>query len=496
MKQLLKPSINFDFNDAIFENIPPQAQKTGAQSKNSQLNHQQGKDDDKKNQKSIVRPWSSQRQMTDQGQREQSQQLIGLNSKQYTQKQLLPQNTSAKSVKFDKNQGFATAAPSIQSNCYFPQQQQTILKKSGNHSQQQITKQQMDIPNNNNLKQQNQDFIKNAGIFDWDEADLDNQFIINNKKYESIEKQNLERFLSRQQKSDVIQTSIKQNQIILKQQQKEIQQKLDNIEQLRMNEILQNNLVISQSFLNKIEQQEEDPKKEVQIQQKIKNNEKDNNYELEYEQENFEMDEDNKVEDKQNEIPKVQKQLQENQSKQSEIKLDKVQESSKKVKSNESLLKASKTKKQVVYKAKNAKERKQELNNMRNDLEKYLLQNNQTISKMFQDLQDTKEKEKIMIEVNTKRQEELSQAKLTLKQLQEKFSRQQQIIEDLNNKEQHANQIIQKLTENKQKYNNQWELQVEKYMACKVIARFLKGRKDRKLFKEFRRQSFINRLKQ
>lgn len=32
-------------------------------------------------------------------------------------------------------------------------------------------------------------------------------------------------------------------------------------------------------------------------------------------------------------------------------------------------------------------------------------------------------------------------------------------------------------------------------MACKVIARFLKGKRDRKLYTEFRRQSFINRLK-
>ncbi|CAD8098528.1 unnamed protein product [Paramecium primaurelia] len=492
MKQLLKPSINFDFKDVIFEDTL--TQKLYSKQNKAQFNHQYRKDEDIRNQKTNVRPWSSQRQMTDQYQGDQNQQLNGKNSKQNKQKQHFTQNMSAKQMKFDKNQ-VCTTSPSIQSNCYFPQQQHNILKKYTTSSQQQIIQQQLDNQNNNKLLQQNQDIIKNAGIFDWDDNDFENQFYITNKQYESIEKLNQEKFIQKQQNPDVIQISIKQNQEILKQQQKEILQKFDNIEQLRMNEKLKNNQVISQQpFLDTVKQNDNIKEGKLIQQTPINNIQKFIHYEQEYDQESFEIDEENKVDDKQN---KTQKKLQDNDVKQSKIKLDKVQDNSKKVKSNESLIKtSSQNNKQVIYRAKNAKERKQELINMRSDFEKYLLQNNEAISKMFQELQDTKDKERIMIEINTKRQEELSQARLTLKQLQEKFSRQQQIIEDLNQKEHYANQIIQKLTEKKQQYNQQWEHQMEKYMACKVIARFFKGKRDRKLYTEFRRQSFINRLKQ
>ncbi|CAD8105348.1 unnamed protein product [Paramecium sonneborni] len=503
MQQLLKPSLNFNFNDVLFEDKLPLNQQTTTNQKNTLINQLIEKDDKNKNCKTILRPQSSSGLKSASNQRDQNLQHKGVNNKQNTYQQIQQQLNSSKQVKFDKNQQFEIT-PKIQSNCYFPQQN-TNQTNMTNPAQQLANQQQVDIKYKQQYQKQKQEIIQNAGIFDWDDDDLDNQFIISdnpklkgpNKKCETIEKQNLEQYLQKLQKSDVIESSIKQNQELLKQQQKDIKQKLDNIEQLRMNDILQKNLVISQVPHLEDEEDYDDFKQDVQIQKSAqKNIEKQINEEQEYDQEKFEIDEENQEQDNKMKLAMKNKKELEDKNKQSQIKLEQVQENSKKVNSNESLTKTQKKKKKVVYRAKNAKERKQELNNMRSELEKYLLQNNPKISQMFQELQATQEKERIMVEVNTKRQEELSQARLTLKQLQEKYAKQQQIIGELDKKEHYANQIIQKLTENKQKYNQQWESQMEKYMACKVIARFLKGRKDRKLFTEFRRQSFINRLKQ
>ncbi|CAD8076442.1 unnamed protein product [Paramecium primaurelia] len=494
MQQLLKPSLNFDFQQVVFEDNLQSTQQISAQQNKDKLNQQFKKQDKKVNQKNIIRPLSQSGQRSSSNKKDLNQQTKGVESKQLTQQHSSPQHFSAKQVKFDNNKTQGTTS-NIQSNCYFSQQNNILVKQP-------IYSKQQQMDNNNNKQQyQKQNNIKNAGIFDWDDddRDLDNNFFISQsptskihiQKYESIEKANQQQFIYKQQKTNIIETSIKQNQDILKQQQKEIQQKLDNIQQLRMNELLQNNLVLEQVPHLDEEQYYDDFEQEKQTQKKSTQKME---YEQVYDQDNFEIDEESKIINKDQEIQQVQvRQQQEIETKQSQIKLEKVQDNNKKVKSNESLIKTSK---KVVYKAKNAKERKEEIMNMRSDLEKYLLQNNTNISKMFQELQDTKDKERIMIEVSTKRQDELSQAKLTLKQLKEKFSRQKQIIEELDKKEHYANQIIQKLTENKQKYNQQWENQIEKFMACKVIARFLKGRRDRKLFTEFRRQSFINRLKQ
>ncbi|CAD8184075.1 unnamed protein product [Paramecium octaurelia] len=497
MQQLLKPSLNFDFQEALFEDNPKLTSQIKAQQKNDLLNQSFKNQYNKGNRKNIVRPRSSSGYRQSQNNQNLNQYIKAVRSKQVKQQQSSPQHYSTKQMIFDKNKTLL-AASNIQPNLYIPYQYNILTKQSYYTRQQQMA----NINNKQQSQKQNQNNFNSAGIFDWDDDDdMDNRFYISgntvkihNSIYESIEKANMQLFLQKLKKSNIIENSIKQNQDILKQQQREIQQKFDNIEQLRMTQLVQNNLVLSQvtnyhqeEYKSGKEQQKQTPKNPIQL------IESENNYGYGYEEESFEIDEESKVQNKEQEISKVSKQqLQQDQSKQSQIKLDQ-DNNSKKVKSNESL---TKTSNKVIFKAKNAQERKQELMNMRSELEKYLLQNNTQISKVFQELQETKEKERVMIEVSTKRQEELSQAKLTLKQLQEKFSKQQQIVEELNQKEHYANQIIQKLTENKQKYNQLWESQIEKYMACKVIARFLKGRRDRKLFAQLKRESFINRLKQ
>ncbi|CAK91310.1 unnamed protein product (macronuclear) [Paramecium tetraurelia] len=496
MQQLLKPSLNFDFQEALFEDNPKLTSQIKAQQKNDLLNQSFKNQDYKGNHKNIVRPRSSSGYRQSQNNQSLNQYIKAVRSKQVKQYKSSPQHYSAKQTIFDKNKTLGVAS-NMQSNMYFPYQYNMLTKQSNYTRQQQMA----NINNKQQSQKQNQNNLQNAAIFDWDDDDdMDNRFYISGNTvkihksyYESIEKANMQQFLQKQKKSNIIENSIKQNQDILKQQQREIQQKLDNIEQLRMTQLLQNNLVLSQVPNQNEEQYQSDKQQKYTPKNPIQLIESENNFEYGYEEENFEIDEDNKVQNKEQEFSKISKQqLQQAEFKQSQNRLDQ-DNNSKKNKSNESL---NKTSKKVIYKAKNAQERKQELMNMRSDLEKYLLSNNTQISKMFQELQETKEKERVMIEVSTKRQEELSQAKLTLRQLQEKFSKQQQIIEELNQKEHYANQIIQKLTENKQKYSQLWENQIEKYMACKVIARFLKGRRDRKLFTQLKRQSFINRLKQ
>ncbi|CAK89985.1 unnamed protein product (macronuclear) [Paramecium tetraurelia] len=324
------------------------------------------------------------------------------------------------------------------------------------------------------------------GLFDW-EDEIDGQFYIKeafqlqekNKRLQTAEQSNREQFL---QKVKTQNASTPKEQI-LRQQQIEIQQKQMKLEQLRQNHKVEQEIVRTTEQEDDYGNDFED--EDQHIKQPIQQEDDD------YGNDGFEAYDEGRIpgideKDKEKQLQKPLEVVNKKQLNQHKTNTD----------SKSTLTQNSKKRKKFMYRPKNAKERKQELVGMREELEKNIIQNDPASAQLHSLMQESKEKEKLMIDLNMQRKEQLALARLTLQQLQEKIDQQLHIIDDLDTKEHYAQQIIEKLKENRNKQQQQYDNEIEKFLACKVIARLMKGKKDRKLYLELRRQNFMNMLKQ
>ncbi|CAD8184050.1 unnamed protein product [Paramecium pentaurelia] len=485
----MKPILNLDFSEVKFDNEQiPNYTKEFMDQMRDHMYHVRKFEEMQKNQ---IPKFLPQRPMSAQTKKvktipqkkhkylKQKQQVI-------SNQQAPPQNTS-NMIKIAQTY-ISETIPVIHSNQLIPGSDVQLTKQPNSSkvckTQAPKQQQQQQQQNNNKPQQQDQPVKKEIySLFEWEE-DIDGQFYIKeavqlqekNKRLSTVEKSNREQFLQKVK----VQNTTSSKEDLLKKQQFEIQQKQNKLEQLRLN----NN--VYQEIVNNKKDQEDDYDNDFEdedqiIKQPIQQEDDD------YGKDGFEVYDEDKVvgiieEDK-------------NQQKQIDI-LIKRQQNKANTDSKSTLTQNSKNKKKFMYRPKNAKERKQELEGMREELEKNLIQNDSESANLFKLLQDSKEKEKVMIEVNTKRKEDLALARLTQQQLQEQIDQQLHIIDDLDKKEHYAQQIIEKLKDNRKKQQQQYDYEIEKFLACKVIARLLKGKKDRRLFLELRRQMFMNMLKQ
>ncbi|CAD8193475.1 unnamed protein product [Paramecium pentaurelia] len=499
----MKPSLNFDFSEVKFddEQIPNYTIEFMNQMRNQMYNVRKFGEI----QKNQITKWNPQRPMSAQTKylltpQEKHRYLKYKESIQHSSNNQSPTLNTSKMIKFGKT-NISETIPLINSNL-FNSSSDVQLTKQPNSSKvcKKQTQKQMIINKPQQINQMTIDqTVKNEvfGLFDW-EDEVDDQFyikeaaqyLLKNKRLQTIEKVNREQFL---QKVKIKNTpKIKNKKLtkeeILKQQEIDILKKQAKLEQLRQNQLFYQDQIKTQNLKQKVddydndfEDEEEQIIKQPIIQQQlISNSEDDNDY---GKNDEFEVYEENKVIEIQDD------KIQLEQQKSKDFIQNKTTTDSK---SNLNL----KNPKKFVYRAKNAKERKQELEEMRQELEKNLIDNDAQSANLYNLLKDSREKERIMIEVNTKRREDLALARLTLQQLSEKIDQQLHIIDDLDKKEHYAQQIIEKLKENKKKQQQQYDNEIEKYLACKVIARQLKCKKERKMFLELKRQKFMNMLKQ
>ncbi|CAD8104444.1 unnamed protein product [Paramecium sonneborni] len=502
MNQLLKPILNFDFSEVRFDEqqIPNYTREFMDQMKDH-MYHVRKFEQMQKNQIPKLIPQRPMSAQTKYLMTSQEKHKYLKKKKEPTQiisnKKLQGKNT-VKITKFGK-QFISETIPVINSNIFISGSDLQLPKQinSSKVSKKQSPNQKL-INKTQEMNQKSFDQpIKDEvfGLFDWEE-EFDDQFYIKeamkyqekNQILQMIQKGNREQFLQKLKIQNIPSKQTKED--ILKQQQLEIEQKQVKLEQLRQQNNTLQLLQTTQNLKKEEDEYDNDFVEEQQIiekpiiqQQLVSNSEEDD----EYDKDGFEVDEEKKIVEVNNNNKDDEKQLN----------LKKTEQINNKTTtdSKSSLIQNSKNrKKQIIYRAKNAKERKQELEGMREELEKNLIENDVESAKLYKLLQDSKEKEKIMIDVNLKRREELSLARLTLQQLSEKIDQQLHMIDDLDKKEHYAQQIIEKLKENRQKQQQQYDEEIEKFLACKVIARFLKGKKDRKLFLELRRQKFMNML--
>ncbi|CAD8090610.1 unnamed protein product [Paramecium primaurelia] len=499
----MKPSLNFDFSEVKFddEQIPNYTIEFMNQMRNQMYNVRKFGEI----QKNQITKWNPQRPMSAQTKylltpQEKHRYLKYKEPIQHSSNNQSPTLNTSKIIKFGKT-NISETIPLIHSNLFNSSSDVQLTKQPNSSKVFKKQKQKQMIINNS--QQINQMTIDQTlkkevfALFDWEE-EVDDQFYIKeaaqylqkNQRLQTIEKVNREQFL---QKVKIKNTpKIKNTKLtkeeILKQQEIDILKKQAKLEQLRQNQLFYQDSIKTQNlkekaddYDNDFEDEEEQIIKQPIIQQQlISNSEDDNDY---GKNDEFEVYEENKV----IEIQDDNIQLEQQKSK------DLIQ--NKTTTDSKSNLNQ-KNPKKFVYRAKNAKERKQELEEMRQELEKNLIDNDAQSANLYNLLKDSREKERIMIEVNTKRREDLALARLTLQQLSEKIDQQLHIIDDLDKKEHYAQQIIEKLKENKIKQQQQYDNEIEKYLACKVIARLLKCKKERKLFLELKRQKFMNMLKQ
>ncbi|KAM3146441.1 hypothetical protein pb186bvf_001410 [Paramecium bursaria] len=279
-------------------------------------------------------------------------------------------------------------------------------------------------------------------IFSWqDDDDLDDQFYIKNVKISNtpietdIERKNRETFLS---KFKIKPQSIE---VTLKQQQEQIQKKKEDLKLLQHTYIIQNNLVLS-----KVPAQQD----EVD----------------EYANEKFEKEDD---------------EYQDDFEKGSNAASPTLSQQKAEIKPVNKPKKGKKPKKRT-YRPRNKEQRKEEYKKMRLESEQYQTQNNPHVKKLFEQWHENEEKEKLMIDISTKRREQLQNAEQTLKQLEEKVKQQQLIIEELKKKETYSGQIIDHLKSSTEKYQQLYKNEINKMYAGKIIMRYLIYYRDRMRF--------------
>ncbi|CAD8169282.1 unnamed protein product [Paramecium octaurelia] len=485
----MKPLINLDFSEVKFDNeqIPNYTREFMDQMRDH-MYHVRKFEEMQKNQIPKLIP---QRPMSAQAKKVKTHQEKHKYLKKKEPSQIIPKpQATSKNTSNAITLGqtyISESIPVIQSNLLVSGSDVQLPKQpnSSNVCKKQTPKEQHINNKPQQLKAIDQPVKKEVyGLFDW-EDEIDGQFYIKeaiqlqekNKRLQTAEQTNREQFLQKVK----TQNALSPKEEILRQQQIEIQQKQMKLEQLRQNNKVEQEIV-------KTTEQEDDygndfEDEDQNIRQPIHQEEDD------YGKDEFEAYDEGRMPDE--------KDKEKQQQKQSEV-VNKKQLIPHKTNtdSKSTLTQNSKKRKKFMYRPKNAKERKQELVGMREDLEKNMIQNDPASAQLYNLMQDSKEKEKLMIEVNTKRKDELALARLTLQQLQEKIDQQLHIIDDLDRKENYAQQIIEKLKENRNKQQQQYDNEIEKFLACKVIARLLKGKKDRRLYLELRRQKFMNMLKQ
>ncbi|CAD8109695.1 unnamed protein product [Paramecium sonneborni] len=505
----MKPSLNFDFNEVQFDEqqIPNYTREFMDQMRDHMYHVRKFEQIQKNQTPKLIsqRPMSAQAKylMTPQEKHKYLKKKEPIQVSPNKQSQL--KNTS-NVIKFGKTY-ISETIPVIHSNIFISGSDVQLSKQTNSSKVSKMKspiQQIINKPQQINQKSLDQP-VKNEviGVFDWEE-EFDEQFFIKeamkyqekNQRLQTIEKVNREQFLQKvktQQSASSLKNVKQTKEDILKQQQMEIQQKQAKLEQLRQYNNSLQPIETAQKFKEEEDNYENDFVDEEQIieqkivkqQQIVQNNEEDDDYG----KDGFEVYEENKVMETNNIDDEKQWKQNENLKKKEQIQNKTTTDS------KSTLTYNSKTrKKQIIYRAKNAKERKEELEGMREELQKNLIENDAESAKIYKLLQDSREKEKIMIEVNSKRREELILARLTLQQLSEKIDQQLHMIDDLDKKEHYAQQIIEKLKENRKRQQQQYDEEIEKFLACKVIARFLKCKKDRKLFLELRRQKFMNML--
>ncbi|CAK93454.1 unnamed protein product (macronuclear) [Paramecium tetraurelia] len=502
----MKPSLNFDFSEVKFgDELTPNYTKEFMDQMREQMYNVRKFGQAQK----IQSPkWNPQRPMSAQAKylmtpQEKHRYLKYKEPTQLSSNRQSPLQTTSNMLKFGKTH-ISETIPLIHSNL-FNSSSDVQLTKQPNSSQ--VSKKQtpkQKIINKLQPQQINQIVLDKPvqnevfSVFDWDD-ELDDQFYIKeadqylqkNQRLQTIERGNREQFL---QKVKIKNTPKAKNakstqEEILKQQEIDILKKEAKLEQLRQNQLIYYDQIKTkkekeqEEYGNDFEDEDQIIKQPTIQQQLVSNSEEDNEYGKDDE---FEAYEENKVVETGDEL----KQQQQNLKSKDQIQNKTTADSKSNLTSNQQ------NPKKFIYRARNAKERKQELEGMREELEKTLINNDAASAQIFNQLKDSREKEKIMIEVNTKRREDLALARLTLQQLQERIDQQIRMIDDLDKKEHYAQQIIEKLKENKTKQQLQYDNEIEKFLACKVIIRLLKCKKERKLFLELKRQMFMNMLKQ
>ncbi|CAD8190368.1 unnamed protein product [Paramecium octaurelia] len=500
----MKPSLNFDFSEVKFgdEQIPNYTREFMDQMRDQM--HQVRKFGEM--QKIQSPKWNPQRPMSAQTKylmtpQEKHRYLKYKEPTQLSSNRQSPLQTTSNMLKFGKTH-ISETIPLIHSNL-FNSSSDVQLTKQPNSSK--VSKKQTPKQKIINKPQQINQIVLDKpvqnevfSLFDW-EDELDDQFYIKeadqylqkNQRLQTIERVNREQFLLKVKVKNTPKTKKAKltQEEILKQQEIDILRKLAKLEQLREKQQICYEQIKAQKekeqdeYGNDFEDEDQIIKQPIIQQQLVSNSEEDNEYGNDDE---FEAYEENKV------IETGQDELKQQQNLRSK---DQIQNKTT-ADSKSNLTLNQQNPKKFMYRAKNAKERKQELEGMREELETTLINNDAASAQIFKQLQDSREKEKIMIEVNTKRREDLALARLTLQQLQERIDQQIHIIDDLDKKEHYAQQIIEKLKENKTKQQQQYDNEIEKFLACKVIIRLLKCKKERKLFLELKRQKFMNMLKQ